>query len=466
MRRLRPPGLESLFVAAPVLFGFRLGAKPIGDNSTFVHLRTGHDIVAGLGIPRRDPYSFTAHGHRWVDQSWLPEWTYGWMNRISGYHALVFEQAVLMTVLAWAIARLARTGSALRTGLAASVAVGIGAGYWTPRPLLFGLLALAATVTVVERRRSPWLLVPVVWVWVNSHGSFPLGLAWLVAYAAGEWLDDRARPVHTLRCIGTFVVGLAVSSLNPLGPRLLAFPFVVEAKREVFKTIVEWRSPDFQSTEGTFALLFLLLAVVILSRRRVPWRDALPFVGFLAFGLLAFRNVPALGVIAAPALGRALRVEGQPAVPAGDADRPRINAMFAAAFVVAYVVFSAVVLGRDGLNVKTYPVAAVDYIEAQGLRGDGHRLASQDVVGCYLDLRYGRKANVFIDDRFDMFPASVSDDYEHLLHGDDRALEVLDRQRVDVVLWDRHLPLVTLLQQTRQWREIFRKDGWTVLQRA
>src|SRR3989442_4276369 len=185
MRRLRPPGLESLFVAAPVLFGFRLGAKAISDNSTFVHLRTGHDIVAGLGIPRADPYSFTGLGHRWVDQSWLAEVTYGWMNRIGGYHWLVAEQAVLMTLLAWAISRLARTGNALRTGPAATVAVGIGAGYWTPRPLLFGLLALAATVTVVERRRSPWLLVPVVLILVNSHGSFPIGVGFLRARAAG-----------------------------------------------------------------------------------------------------------------------------------------------------------------------------------------------------------------------------------------------------------------------------------------
>src|SRR5207249_755433 len=208
----------------------------------------------------------------------------------------------------------------------------------------------------------------------------------------------------------------------------------------------------------------LVLALVILFRRRVPWRDALPFLAFVAFGLLAFRNVPALGVVAAPALGRALRVE-----PSGEpprADAARVNAMFAAAFVVAYVVFAAVALNKPGLNVKTYPVAAVDYIEGHGLRGAGHRLASQDVVGCYLDLRYGRRADIFIDDRFDMFPESVSDDYEHLLHGDDKALEVLDRQHVDVVLWDRHLPLVTVMQATGQWHEVFRKGGWAVLQRV
>ncbi|MBV8386727.1 MAG: hypothetical protein JO155_08060, partial [Acidimicrobiia bacterium] len=67
----RAPGLEPLFIAAYALFGFRLGARSIGDNSMFVHLRTGMDMVRNGAIPRRDPYSFTAHGHPWVVQSWF-----------------------------------------------------------------------------------------------------------------------------------------------------------------------------------------------------------------------------------------------------------------------------------------------------------------------------------------------------------------------------------------------------------
>ena len=75
LRGLRAPRLDSLFIAALVLFGFRLGVRPIGDNSMFTHLRTGADMTGGRGIPRTDPYTFTAAGRRWVVQSWLPEWT-------------------------------------------------------------------------------------------------------------------------------------------------------------------------------------------------------------------------------------------------------------------------------------------------------------------------------------------------------------------------------------------------------
>jgi len=78
----RPSSLDGLFAAAFGLVGLALGARPIGDNSTFVHLRTGIDIVAGLGIPRVDPYSATAVGTDWVVQSWLPSLAYGLAQKV------------------------------------------------------------------------------------------------------------------------------------------------------------------------------------------------------------------------------------------------------------------------------------------------------------------------------------------------------------------------------------------------
>ncbi|MGH9266873.1 MAG: hypothetical protein ACRD0D_01715, partial [Acidimicrobiales bacterium] len=192
--RERAPALESLFVGAYVLLGLRLGCVPIADNSMFVHLRTGIDMAGGGGIPRADPYSFTAAGEPWVVQSWLASWAYGLAERTAGVEGVVIGQGLLMAVLAGLVAGLARAGSPLRTALAGGIAVGLGATYWAPRPLLFGLVAFALTVTVVERGASPLWLLPIGWVWVNSHGSFPLGLAWVLLRAVGAGADGRRVP--------------------------------------------------------------------------------------------------------------------------------------------------------------------------------------------------------------------------------------------------------------------------------
>jgi hypothetical protein len=462
-RRSRPPTVESLAAAVFALFGMAVGSGRIGDNSMFVHIRTGMDLVAGRGIPRNDPYSFTAGGHAWVVQSWLPSWTYGWTERLGGFGWVAVEQGALLAVLAWLVVRLARTGAVSRTIAAAGIAIGIGAPFWSARPLVFGLIAFALVALVVERGAHPAWLVPVVWLWVNSHGSFPLGLAWLVAVTVGAWLDDRGRPtrqLRELRYVGGFVGGLLVAAVNPLGPRLLWFPLTVGDKRSVFRTVVEWQSPDFQRTGGMVALAFLVLGLVVLFRRRVPWRDALPVGLFIGLGLFAMRNLAPMAVVLAPVLGRAL-LGGSPAT------RRPINSMIAGVLAAAFVVIGAGAASGAGLDTSAYPVAATTWLEKRGyVDTDAHRVATQDVVGCYFELRYGREAHVFIDDRVDMYPVAVSEDYRALLRGSPRAMRVLDKWGVDAVLWQSDQPLTAILDLAPAWHRAYTRSGWSVYLRS
>lgn len=470
-RWARAPRMEALFAAVLVLFGFRLGVRPIGDNSMFSHLRTGVDAVAGRGIPRVDPYSFTAAGKTWTVQSWLPEWTYGWAHALGGYRLVVLEQAILCAALAWLIVRLARAGSPLRTTLAALVAIGIGAMYWSPRPLLFGLICMALLITVVERRRSPWLLLPIVWLWVQCHGSFPLGLVWLGARAFGQWLDWRDWPDDTMRYIGAFAVGLVVSVVNPLGARLLLFPFTIFEKRANFTSIIEWRSPDFNGFDGRVALVFLAVALVILARSKVSWRDLVPVVGFLVLSLSALRNLPVAAVVLAPVLGRALRrTEGsgrsgdQPAPLT--ASRQRLNRVVLAMIVAMFAIFGLSIWTTPPIAEAGYPKAAVTYLDEHGLVAAPHRLAEQDFVGNYLTLRFGRRVQVFVDDRYDMFPEGVAADYRTIKAGGPEALSLLDKYDIDTVLWDRKLPLATVLAVSPAWTQVFRDGDWVVYRRT
>ena len=464
----RVPKLESLFIATFVLFGFRLGVRPITDNSMLTHLRTGIDMVNGAGIPREDPYSWTARGTDWVVQSWLPEWTYGWAERLGGVRLVVLQQAILMAVLAWLLLRLARTGSPLRTGLSGLLVVGMSAGFWAPRPLLFGLICMALTVLIVERRRTTWLLVPVVWFWVQSHGSFPLGLAWLAARAVGEGLDWRSRPREALSYMGAFVVGLAVSVLNPLGWRLLAFPLTLGDKRGSFAQIVEWMSPNFQRGAGRVALVFLCLALLLFVRARLPWRDVVPVVTFLAAALVASRNLPVAAIVFAPVLGRVLRrPESSPSRRKEAVGQERMNRAVALVLGLAFVLFATSVFSRPGLRLDPYPEEATTFLEEGGWFSELHRVVHMDFVGNYLELRYGTEVPVFIDDRYDMFPPDVPRDYRRLLAAAPESLQILDDRRVDVVLWDKDLPLPNLLELSGRWEEIHTSgDDWVVLRRT
>jgi hypothetical protein len=262
-------------------------------------------------------------------------------------------------------------------------------------------------------------------------------------------------------------VGLVASAFNPLGPKLLTFPLAVQEKASVFKTIVEWHSPNFQTAAGEFTLVFLVAALLVLMHRGVSWADMVPIVGLFAASLIAQRNLPLAAVVMAPALGRALSPERDRApAPAGRREPGMVNLAFAVVLGLAFALFTVGIYRSAPLNLKSYPVAAIAYLERSGLRGPNHRVAEQDVVGCFFDLQFGVHARVFVDDRYDMFPLSVSDDYASLLKGNPDSLAVLDRRHVDVVLWDKSLPLVTTLKATGKWQEAYKKGDWVVMHRV
>jgi hypothetical protein len=460
---------DAVVVATAALIGFRLGLVPIKDNSSFTHLATGIQMVAKgwlPSIPRVDPYTYTAAGRDWVVQSWLPAWIVGVAERGFGFHAVLILSGVASAVLAWLMASLARTGSALRTAFVVALTMLVAAQFWAPRPLMLGLICFALTVLIAERRFSHWWLVPIGWVWVQSHGSFPLGLAFLGALWLGSVLatrDWRAAPGE-FRATLTLLGGIVIGALNPLGPKLVAFPLTAITKREVFSHIVEWRPLAFDSRETIIAIVGITIAAVVCIRRRVPWRVALPVVVFVVLAWSARRNVAALAIVLAWALGHALRVDT--ASDSGDDARPpRLDPVIGVAIGVMAAVFLVTAIGEPAINSAPYPVASIRWAERHGRFEAPHRVLSKDYVGNYLELRHGPSADVFIDDRFDMFPVAVPKAYFDLLHNRNQPLAILDRYRVDTLIWPRNDQLVRRLRR-HGWTVGYAQklgDGWVVL---
>jgi hypothetical protein len=54
---------------------------------------------------------------------------------------------------------------------------------------MIGLVLMAVLLIAAEDGVDPRWLVPVMFVWVNSHGSFPLGIVALGLLWAGRRLD-------------------------------------------------------------------------------------------------------------------------------------------------------------------------------------------------------------------------------------------------------------------------------------
>lgn len=453
------PTINTVVALGLAVVGLRLGLVPLHDNSFFTHLATGRLILDRGAIPRTDPYSFTAFGDPWTVQSWGASVVYASVERVAGLLGIRILVAVCTAGLVLLTWRLTRPAHQLLGRLVLAVlAVGIGATFWVERPLLFGLLFLFVALFAAEGDLDPRWLVPAMWLWVNMHGSFPLGLAALGTLAVGRLLD-REDARTEFRALGWAAVGTVLGAVNPLGYRLLVFPLELLERREAFSKIVEWQPPTWGSWAERFFALQLLLAVVLVVTRGRTWRAALPLVVFGLAAVTSLRNIPPASLVLLP--GMALGLAGLGSIDGGR--RVPILRPAVAAFGVLALVVAGVGVIQVDTDLVDYPVASAEWMRDQDLLDLDARVVSRDFVGNYLEVRYGPdQVRAYFDDRVDMYPLQVVRDYSSLLDEDGDYAGVLDRTRATAVLWDRDSDFGRWLERTSAWQVVHRDKDWLV----
>jgi hypothetical protein len=335
----------------------------------------------------------------------------------------------------------------------------IGLSYWVERPLIFSPLFLLAVLFALEDRLDARWLVPIMALWVNIHGSFPIGLAAIVAFGIGRLLD-RERPIVELRVLAWSLAGTAAGMVNPLGLRLAVFPVQLLQRRDAFAGIVEWQAPTWADW-GERAFAFeLALAVVLVAWRARRWRNVVPLVLFGAISLQSTRNIVHASLVLLPILAVGVRDLGS---LDGEASSPRFRPV--AALLAALLVFAAVAgIGQGDLDLRDYPVESANWMHDRGLLDTTTRVVSRYFVGNYLEANFGPdEVRVYIDDRVDMYPISVIDDYQELIAPDGDYGAVLRRARATAVLWDTDSDLGDWLEDPAHgWRIVHREEKWMV----
>ncbi|HUM71962.1 MAG TPA: hypothetical protein PLK31_24300, partial [Chloroflexota bacterium] len=412
---------EGLFFVAL----FVMGVRATLDADMWWHLRTGEYILQ-YGIPRLDVFSFTVTEHAWVTHEWLSQVVMWLVYQAGGFAGLIIGAALLVTLTFG----LVYGSCAARPYLAAFIvllAAITSAIVWGARPQMFNLLLTAVFVFLVERVKDnklplwTWWLLPVfMLLWANFHSGYLLGVVLLGTYVGGEaaqqwWqkTDDRTLPWPAIRRL--FVVTVLcflVAIFNPSGPELWIYPFFTLGSSAMQAYIQEWHSPDFHlSFFWPFAAMLALgVLSFVFSQRRVTATDLLLFLGTGAAGLLSARHIPLFAIVAAPILARhllsALADTAVYPTLSGEAKEPKPTRLMSALnlFVLLVTVVGALawtanqVAGNDTAVAAQYPVAAVDFLEANGLAQE--RGYNSYNWGGYL---IWRGLPVFVDGRADVY---------------------------------------------------------------
>lgn len=276
-------------VAAPLaLLAVALAVASSGlvVQDTWLALAAGREVVTH-GLPSVSHLTVLSSGHRWIDQQWLGQAIFYWLARAGGV-GLVLAACLAATLAAFALcAQIALRRGASPRAILCFVGLAVFAAPWgfQLRPQSFGLLLFAVVLALLERDRQV-LVLPVLCLWANVHGSVVLGVALAFAYAI-----TTREPLLLLAPATLFA--------SPYGLRLASYYKTMLVDPPFGHLIREWqRTTPGPLTAGFFALVLLVAALAWQRRVRVRAFDVVVLALLLAVGLDALRGTVWFGLAA------------------------------------------------------------------------------------------------------------------------------------------------------------------------
>ncbi len=371
-----------VLVASAYLFRF---VQTQQDPDLWGHVRFGLDALRTGSIARTDPYSYLTAGLTWINHEVIAELAMGLAYSLLGPLGLNLLRMTLgLATLAVIWTTLRRRGFTLlvTASLIMIAMFAMALHLIEMRPHLFTLLFFTLTIVILQtaERRGPrvlWLLVPIFWAWINSHGGVLAGLG-----VAGLWTFIRLLQIgfqrdiapsgrlrEGIRHITPLLAGLAAALITPYGPDLLAF--LLRTATGSRPEIADWQPLPLVSGVGVAYLtcLGVTLPGLLFSRRRrsVPCMIIYAVMALAPF--LAVRHLPLFGSAAVLIAGEHLndiwvRWRGAQDTRPGQASRlfQYLVIGTSVAFAVASVALSIGKISSIPVNAKLYPIRAIKLI--------------------------------------------------------------------------------------------------------
>jgi hypothetical protein len=235
----------------------------VGD--TWLTLMAGREIV-DHGLPSIEHVTLLGEGATWTDQQWLAQLVFYGAHALAGTKLVVVLDVVLVLLALSLAAATARSigASSCSTFVIGLLAVLAGPWGWTIRaqsaalPLFAGVLWLLVDGYRNGIRRRTLLVLPLLVLWANLHGSVVLGAGLTVLLALAVLVRDRgAAPLVP----AVFLVAAPLCVLaTPYGWDIVAYYKLMLVDAPFADILREWQ---WSSPSGTTALFYVLAAVAV-----------------------------------------------------------------------------------------------------------------------------------------------------------------------------------------------------------
>ena len=445
------------------------------DPDIWWHLRNAEWQLHRHAFLRQDMFSFTAAGAPWIDHEWLAELPFYAAYRVLGERGLYAVTLLLIEIIFLCLLLLTYKKTRSHGAAVVTTCVGIllSTVSFGPRTLLFGWMFLLLELLILayadKREGVLWVLPGVFLLWVNTHGSWMIGMIVLLFYTVSRCLRIQSGYVESevagasrqRKLYAVVGASLAAVLVNPYGWRLVAYPFDLAFRQKLnVASVDEWRSLDFHSPRGKCFLLSLGMLLVcqwLRPRRWEVFELITVCIGIYA-GVTYSRFLFLAAILVMPSLAVSLascvRMDGCTV-------SPRVRA--ACVFLLGCILTGAVREHRVQAAAQAEPVSA-GALAALAESHDHGRVFNQFELGGYLLWR-APDVPVFIDSRVDIFERNGTfRDYLDVLQLKDAA-KLLKRDRIQYVLFTQGAPLVELLEASGEWSVRYEDRATVLLQR-
>jgi len=311
-----------------------------------------------------------------------------------------------------------------------------------------------------------WTLPPMFLLWVNTHGSFIIGIGVITLYLLAGLFSLHKGSVEAIawtrsqriKLETALLLCVAVLPITPYGTQLAVYPFDMALSQPInVANISEWKPMPFDIVGGKMFLAFIVIFFVLQMFFRFTWRleELVLALGGAVMACIHVRFVLLFVPFFAPVLATSLARF----IPAYKRHKDLFlaNAVIMVGVLVAMVHYFPSRADLDRRVAKDYPVGALEYLRTHDV---SRRMLNDYGFGGYLVLS-GEKT--FIDGRGDLYERNgVLGDFVHFANLKPGSFEVIRRYGVETCLLQHDTALVTALLASSEWREIYH-DGTSAI---
>ena len=474
-----------------------VNTHPIRPYDFWWHITIGREILTTGKIPIIDIYSYTEAGQSYPSYQmfWLMETVLYVIYRLGGPALVVFLQSLMITsayvVIFWICKLTSKSWRIAALGVLFAAALGLNDWNVRPQGITF-LLASLFLLAIYEYKQNPqwgWLLVfPLVMlIWVNSHGTFLIGLALIGIWWADEiWKAIKQRVngeqivEKKLIVVPGIVFGVTglVCLINPRGFGIINYLKTLTSNNIVQNLVTEWAPPTVNTLMGAIFFCGLLGSAILLalSPKRPSFFQIATFLVFGLLGIKTSRGSVWFGLVMAPIVAEHLsvvvnRVRKAESVTADKGGSRIINLLFAILIIIMGVVslpwFKNVLplpAAKAGLISAETPIQATQVLLENNPPG---RVFNAMSFGSYLIWAAYPQYQVFVDSRIELFSDIVWLDYLTISNAGGDWEERLREYGVNTLMLSpvEQPALIQAAQESDEWEILYQDDSAIIFER-